>query len=369
MLLLLQLLAAWRPNSMNMTEESSSKMMELLGRIEEEEMTRQQAKYERLFDQNQKIQVQAMTLAEAYNNATERNTRLQDKYHYTQSKLASSYNHNANLTERLQCVDQQRNTCQNSLAAALRDLANVTLSANAKQTELEEATSKLQQLSEQIQQTQSSLQQAIQTMQNISQEFFSREVHLNDIKAKVEVFKQQPEKALQLFPDMAPLWRQQLFAAAQSGDETKTRLLLLLGSDPNAHEGGYANGTPLHRAAGVGQTGAARELLSAGADVDPRDNFGDTPMHWAAEKGHPEMCRLLLNRGAEVNAVTHYKNTPLHLAALNGHLAVVHILMQRDADFRVLNHKQMTALELAQNAGKKDVVDYFTSLNNLRTMD
>ncbi|XP_069673228.1 ankyrin repeat domain-containing protein 1-like [Periplaneta americana] len=364
MLLLLQLLVVGNHNSMNMTEESRRKMEELLGRIEEEELSRQQAEYQRLLDQNQRLQDDVVKMTEAYNNLTAQNQRLQEKYHFAHNRLAINYN--VNLTERLMCFAEQRKTCQSNLEATRQELTRVTLAANAKQSDLEEATNRLQQLSEQIQQTQSSLEEAIQTMQSISKEFLSKEADLNDIKAKVEVFKQQPEKALQLFPDAVPLWQQQLFAAAKSGDERQARLLLLLGADPNAREGGYANGTPLHRAAGAGQTGVARELLSTeGTGVDPRDNFGDTPLHWAAERGHSATCRLLLNRGADVNAVTHYRNTPLHLAAQGGHLDVVRILMAKDARFDALNHKQLTPLQLAQNEGRFEVVEYFMGLNNL----
>jgi ankyrin repeat protein len=45
-----------------------------------------------------------------------------------------------------------------------------------------------------------------------------------------------------------------------------------------------------------------RNLLSKGANVNSRDNYGDTPLTWAAVNCHLEVVRLLLEKGADANS-------------------------------------------------------------------
>eukprot|EP01111_Echinosteliopsis_oligospora_P009492 TRINITY_DN2793_c0_g1_i1.p1 TRINITY_DN2793_c0_g1~~TRINITY_DN2793_c0_g1_i1.p1 ORF type:complete len:373 (+),score=118.19 TRINITY_DN2793_c0_g1_i1:24-1121(+) len=59
--------------------------------------------------------------------------------------------------------------------------------------------------------------------------------------------------------------------------------------------------TALHAAAGSGQLGVIQYLLSAGADVDPKDEDGRTPLFMAAYNTQPEAMMALLAAGADVN--------------------------------------------------------------------
>ena len=61
--------------------------------------------------------------------------------------------------------------------------------------------------------------------------------------------------------------------------------------------------TPLHSAAGTGDTAALTALLDAGADPDALDSLGAyTPLHYAARYGHAAAISALLDAGADPNA-------------------------------------------------------------------
>lgn len=59
--------------------------------------------------------------------------------------------------------------------------------------------------------------------------------------------------------------------------------------------------TGLMWAAGYGQLGSARQLLTAGADKNYRGLNGETPLHLAAAYGHHDLVKLLLNHGARAD--------------------------------------------------------------------
>lgn len=83
-------------------------------------------------------------------------------------------------------------------------------------------------------------------------------------------------------------------------------------------------GTPLHDAAGKGDTATAKALIEAGADVRAADNiFGRTALHEAAKNGHAAVVMVLVKAGADICATDNRGQTALHLAAEKGHIAVV----------------------------------------------
>lgn len=76
-----------------------------------------------------------------------------------------------------------------------------------------------------------------------------------------------------------------------------------------------ANGeTPLHtfaRAHDSTDVELLREMLSAGADVNARDNNNNTPLHGV---NHIELAKIMLEHGADINAQNNYGKTPTHFA-------------------------------------------------------
>ena len=72
----------------------------------------------------------------------------------------------------------------------------------------------------------------------------------------------------------------------------------------------------MHFAAQQSQTEAARALLQAGADVDPRDKHGNTPLGRAIfnSRGDVGTVAVLLNAGADPDVVNGSGVSPRALA-------------------------------------------------------
>ena len=79
------------------------------------------------------------------------------------------------------------------------------------------------------------------------------------------------------------------------------------------------------------------ECLSAGADINFRDEDGGTPLHYAAEHNeNPAVIEALIAAGADLDARGEYGWTPLHVAASeNESPAVIAVLLLAGADASV----------------------------------
>ena len=69
-----------------------------------------------------------------------------------------------------------------------------------------------------------------------------------------------------------------------------------------------------------GKIKAVKQHLTAGTNVNERDDYGWTPLHPAAVFGHKEIAELLIAKGANVNAKANDGRTPLDWSA-NGEIA------------------------------------------------
>ncbi|KAI8514405.1 hypothetical protein Bbelb_087290 [Branchiostoma belcheri] len=200
--------------------------------------------------------------------------------------------------------------------------------------------------------------------------------------------------------------RKELWAAAEEGDTDRVKQLLAEGVNPNA--AGYLQDSPLHRAAWNGHHETVSILLTAGADVDARNELwglvpdGQTacdcgqeqtmrhllvcpllpepcskedlealtpsgracaeywrgrqysPLHRAARYGHHETVSVLLTAGADVNARDKWEDTPLHDAATLGHPKCAEILLQHGADTGLRNEDGRTAEDIAAEEDTSD---------------
>ena len=77
--------------------------------------------------------------------------------------------------------------------------------------------------------------------------------------------------------------------------------------------------TPLHFAAGFGNTAILRSLLQKGALVNARSKSGITPLHAAALGAHPDAVQLLIENGADITAKDANGQTPLGAALAGNH--------------------------------------------------
>ena len=109
---------------------------------------------------------------------------------------------------------------------------------------------------------------------------------------------------------------------------------------PNAHDE-----TALMYLCILGQTGRARALIAAGAQVN---RLGWTPLHYAASKAQVDTARMLMEKGAIVNAPGPDGTTPLMMAALSGKPEIVRLLLAQGADPTMFNAAHETAADWAR---------------------
>jgi hypothetical protein len=101
-------------------------------------------------------------------------------------------------------------------------------------------------------------------------------------------------------------------------------LLLRAGANPNG-----SNGTPTLSAAALRSPRLVALLISAGADPNAADSFGNTPLMTAAWAGSAESVRLLLEAGARVDAHSRWGATALSSASAEDVIVLLKEAAQR----------------------------------------
>ena len=141
-----------------------------------------------------------------------------------------------------------------------------------------------------------------------------------------------------------------LHAASAAGNLTCVELLLRLGADPSAKDGG--GHTPLYSLGNEsmsGGGGVAKALIQAGANVDACDGVKRcTPLHMAARRGNVEVCQGLLDCGADIEACDSAGDTPLRRAVNCKKMGVAVVLLERGADVHSRGSKNLTPLSAAR---------------------
>ena len=122
-------------------------------------------------------------------------------------------------------------------------------------------------------------------------------------------------------------FRNLLFRSVRQGDVKQVELLLDKGVDIHARD---VVGTPMVRAAEIGQLAVVEILLARGADPLKGNTGKRLPLHFAAEGGHLAVVSLLLKQpSVDPNSKDNLGQTALFKAANNGHSEVVEILLQQ----------------------------------------
>ena len=132
-------------------------------------------------------------------------------------------------------------------------------------------------------------------------------------------------------------------------------------------------GTPLARAAHLGDIAAIRTLIAGGADPNAFDASGQAALHWAARGGHrlgPHHCRgeatgrpdvitALVDGGADLNTTDRRGAipggssgwTPLHVALHHEQFATAARMLERGANPNIRSHQGRTVMAMAAEEG------------------
>jgi ankyrin repeat protein len=124
----------------------------------------------------------------------------------------------------------------------------------------------------------------------------------------------------------------------------------------------------LHRAAAEGDIAAARALIAEGVPLCDFDDIGYTPLHYAAREGHHAMVELLLSAGADVNAREEESNsnTAVSVAASHGTPEMVEFLLARGARPDIPGWMGIDAYLAAQERRDDDAPQVRAVLNEFR---
>jgi len=147
-----------------------------------------------------------------------------------------------------------------------------------------------------------------------------------------------------------------LHEASAQGNLTMVVLLLRLGADPNAQDGG--GHTPLYclanqyRASNGGDV--VRALAQSGANVNANDGVKHcTALHMAARRGNLDVAEALLDCGADIDARDSLGDTPLRRSVNCDKTQVASLLLARGADVHSTGNKGLTPLLAARTSGMK----------------
>lgn len=148
--------------------------------------------------------------------------------------------------------------------------------------------------------------------------------------------------------------------AAAAGSLTVVELLLGLGADANATDGG--GHTPLYsvgnECAIPGGGNVVRALVRAGAKVNACDGAKHcTALHMAARRGNVEVAEALLDCGADMEARDSLDETPLRRSVNCGKTGVAALLLSRGADLHSKGSKGLTPLLAARSAAMKQLFE------------
>jgi ankyrin repeat protein len=111
-----------------------------------------------------------------------------------------------------------------------------------------------------------------------------------------------------------------------------------------------------------GDVECLRRLLTAGAEINARDRYGQTALMIAAHQGKSSVVRLLLENGAALDYTAKYGLSALMLAVIGGHADIVRALVEAGAD-RTLRgtgapgFAAKTALDLATAQSRFDMAE------------
>lgn len=103
---------------------------------------------------------------------------------------------------------------------------------------------------------------------------------------------------------------------------------------------------------------AARELISAGENIDQLDNQKYTALAQALKDNDLDAVRRLIQLGAKTNVIVGFEQIPVALLpVMDGNLDAVRMLRKAGVDYSTLRFRGATAIEFAQQSGDSALLE------------
>jgi len=167
--------------------------------------------------------------------------------------------------------------------------------------------------------------------------------------ALIKAFEQGPDFTVSLLSnrlEQEDRWGSTaLFHAVHWEYPVIVEALLSAGADVNHRN--QQGSTALHEAVHTGSVEITSILLAAGADPDTGDNLGHTPVHDAVSWGSFNILKLLYKSGADLDAVDNAGQTALHMSSFSGDEEITAWLLRSGASPDIRDDKGQTALFVA----------------------
>ncbi|EXK77499.1 hypothetical protein FOQG_17796 [Fusarium oxysporum f. sp. raphani 54005] len=155
-------------------------------------------------------------------------------------------------------------------------------------------------------------------------------------------------------PKPGPPRAPRLYYACLAGLTGAARDLMTEGADVNARGGGYGNA--LQAASYGGHLQIVQILLHKGADVNVQGGRYGNALQAASSEGHLEIVQTLLDKGANVNAQRGEYGNALQAASYGGYLQIVQLLLDKGADISARGGEYGNALPAASYGGHLEIV-------------
>lgn len=118
----------------------------------------------------------------------------------------------------------------------------------------------------------------------------------------------------------------------------------------------------IYTAALFGDIKAINQHISAGTDLNTKDDYGSTPLIIAATFGKTEVAKALIKGGADLSITNNDGGTALHSAAFLCYNEIVEALLENGADKNIKNNFGSTPLE-SVSGPFKDVKPIYEQFN------
>ncbi|GFS14011.1 ankyrin repeat domain-containing protein 6-like [Elysia marginata] len=123
--------------------------------------------------------------------------------------------------------------------------------------------------------------------------------------------------------------------------------------------------TPVHMAVLNNNMSCLQLLVTARANLDVRDVFGNTPCHYAAMLGLLDMLDMMIRIGTQVNSQDISAKTPLMKAVRNNKTEATLRLIRANANLNIADSNNEVALHFAARNGNLEAVDALLSSGSL----